>query len=216
MEDSNNNFVITINRTYGSGGSEIGHKLAKQLNIPCYDKKLLKSISKDWNYSEKYLKIFDERPMKTISYVLSLYNQNVIPFENIPTQVNDDLFVAQSNLIKNLAKKHSCVIIGRCANYILEDHPKLFSVFISSSVDNRIERATSYNPDIKNKHDIQKLVKKIDKQRREYNNEYSDKDWTSMENYHICLNSGILGIDNCIEIIKNYLKQQNFISQSHS
>ena len=60
MEDSNNNFVITINRTYGSGGSEIGHQLAKQLNVPCYDKKLLKSISKDWNYSEKYLKDFDE------------------------------------------------------------------------------------------------------------------------------------------------------------
>ena len=211
MEDSNNNFVITINRTYGSGGSEIGHKLAKQLNIPCYDKKLLKSISKDWNYSEKYLKNFDEHPMKTISYILSLQSQNVIPFENIPTQTIDDLFVAQSDLIKKLVKKHSCVIIGRCANYILEDHPKLFSIFINSPISNRIKRAGTYNPEIKNEHNIQKIVNKIDKQRKEYNNEYSDKDWMSMENYHMCLNSGKLGINSCIEIIKNYLKQENFI-----
>ncbi len=211
MQNSNNNFVITINRTYGSGGSEIGHQLAKQLNIPCYDKKLLKSISEDWNYSEKYLKNFDEHPMKTISYITSLQSQNVIPFDNIPTRINDDLFIAQSNLIKKLAKKHSCIIIGRCANYILENHPKLFSVFINASVNNRVERATKYNPDIKNKHDIQKLVKKIDKQRKEYNNEYSDKDWMSMENYHMCLNSGILGINTCVNIIKNYLKQKNFI-----
>lgn len=212
MQDSNNNFVITINRTYGSGGSEIGHQLAKQLNIPCYDKKLLKSISEDWNYSEKYLKNFDEHPMKTISYILSLKGQSVIPFNNIPTQVNDDLFIAQSNLIKKLAKKHSCVIIGRCANYILESHPNLFSFFISASMDYRINRASTYNPDIKNKHDIQKLIKKIDKQRREYNNEYSDKDWMSIENYHMCLNSGVLGINNCINIIKNYIEQKNFVA----
>lgn len=212
MQDSNNNFVITMDRTYGSGGSEIGHELAKQLNIPCYDKKLLKSISEDWNYSEKYLKNFDEHPMKTISYILSLQGQNVIPFNNIPTQVNDDLFIAQSNLIKKLTKKHSCVIIGRCANYILENHPNLFSVFISASTGDRIKRAATYNPDIKNKHDIQKLIKKIDKQRREYNNEYSDKDWMLIENYHMCLNSGILGINNCINIIKNYIKQKNFIA----
>lgn len=191
--------VITISREFGSGGREIGFRLAKQLGIPFYDKELIAMAAEESNISEELFRANDEiiarneHTYKTIDPFSPTYE--------IP--VSDQLFLIQSKIIRRLANEGPCVIIGRCSDVIVED---AFHVFICSSLKKRVERllALEHNPDIDAKK-MEARIRSIDQKRRDYYQYYSGNEWGKPKNYDFCLNSGTLGIERCIDMIKNYL-----------
>lgn len=190
------NLVITIGRQYGSGGREIGKALAKALNIPCYDKELLAIVAKESGFSEEVLESYDEKAVNNFYYFQSgIYSATQLPLHH-------QLFIAQLNTIKEIAERESCVFIGRCADYVLSDHPNCINVFIQSDKDRRIKRAVEeYGVAEK---DAKKMVHKVDKQREAYYNFYSTKKWGDLINYHLSIDS-MIGIENTAKLIENYI-----------
>ena len=199
----NKNIIITIGRQYGSGGRIIGQKLAKDLNIPCYDKELLTIAAKESDFSEEIFKTMDEKPTGSFLYSLvtgtyaNSYTGNHLP-------LNHKLFLAQFDTIRSIADKGSCVIIGRCADYALADYNvNCVNVFIHADLQHRVERAINEYGISPEK--AEEIVQKTDKQRASYYNFYSDKKWGAVDHYDITLDSGKLGIDNTVEMIKHFI-----------
>ena len=197
-----NKIIITIGRQYGSGGSEIGRMLSKQMGIPFYDKELLTEAAKNSGYSEALFEQRDER--KTGSLLFSL-STGSFPlgggssyYYDLP--LDDKLFLAQIDVMKKIAAEGSCVIIGRCAEYILRDDPACLSVFIHASMENRIKRITHLYQMADAK--AQSLINKTDKRRSQYHNYYSTDRWGEATSYHLCLDSGALGLENTAAIIR--------------
>ncbi len=191
------NKIITITRQYGSGGREIGQKLAEKMGIEFYDNKLLDIAAGDSGIHKNHFEENDERRTNSFLYLLSTtYGQGGVPFD-------DTLFFAQLNAIQKIASEHSCVIIGRCADYALRDFNNVANIFISAPFEDRVKRAIEvYNIGEKHAADY---VKRIDKQRTSYYNYYTDKRWGSPQNYQLCLDSSALGIDGSIDIISDFL-----------
>lgn len=196
--------VITISREFGSGGREIGFRLAKKLRIPFYDKELIAMAAEDSNISEDIFHANDEiiGARERVDYDYA----TVDPFSNayeIP--VSDQLFVIQSKVIKKLAQKGPCVLIGRCSDVIVED---AFQIFICSSLKKRVERLLSLekDPNVDAKQ-MEARIRAIDGRRRDYYQFYSGNEWGKPKNYHLCLNSGKLGIERCVEIIAEYAEK---------
>ena len=184
--------VITISREYGSGGKEIGEKLAKELGIPFYDNERIFQIAKETGLSEAYIKKSEQ--MKATSFLYGLYmNTRQKPSD-------DDLFLVQSKVIQQAAEEGPCVIVGRCADYVLKDRSDLLSVFIHAPLDYRAERAkTEYN--VPGNH-VDDFVKKQDKQRASFYNHISDKKWGDANSFHLALSS-VYGIDFAVEVLKH-------------
>ncbi len=190
--------VITISREFGSGGREIGFRLAKKMGIPFYDKELISMASEDSSIAEEIFHANDEfiGNRERIDYKYAAID----PFSNhyeIP--VSDQLFVIQSKIIKKLAQDGPCVLIGRCSDVIADDP---FAVFICSSLKKRVERLLSLER--KADADARKMesrIRAIDRKRLEYYQYYSGNEWGKPKNYDLCLNSGKLGIEACVEII---------------
>lgn len=191
------NKIITITRQYGSGGREIGQKLADKMGIEFYDNKLLDVAAGDSGIHKNHFEENDERRTNSFLYLLSTtYGQGGVPFD-------DTLFFAQLNAIQKIASEHSCVIIGRCADYALRDFNNVANIFISAPFDDRVKRAVEvYGIDEKH---AAEYVKRIDKQRTSYYNYYTDKRWGNPQNYHLCLDSSALGIDGSVGIIYDFL-----------
>lgn len=198
------NKVITISREFGSGGREIGFRLAQKLGIPFYDKELIEMAAEDSNISADLFHANDEK----IAHIERPDNSYapIDPFSptyEIP--VSDQLFVIQTKIIKQLAQNGPCVIIGRCSDVIVDD---AFKVFICASLKKRIERLTGLEEDMDT--DAKKLetqIRMIDKKRKEYYQYYSGNEWGKPKNYDICLNSGALGIDTCVDIIAKLVSE---------
>ena len=190
--------IITITRQYGSGGREIGEKLAKRLGIEFYDNKLLDIAAKDSGIHKTNFEESDERRTNSFLYLLSTtYGQGGVPFD-------DALFFAQLNAIQKIASEGSCLIIGRCADYALRDFSGVVNIYITAPVEDRIKRAiNSYG--IAEKHAAE-YVKRMDKQRISYYNYYTDKRWGTPENFELCLDSSALGIDGSVELLDSFLK----------
>lgn len=192
------NKIISISREFGSGGREIGFRLAKKLGIPFYDKEIISMSAEDSNISEELFHQNDEiiEKIERIDYAYA----TVDPFSTqYQVPVSDQLFLIQSRIIKRLAEQHPCVIIGRCSDIIIEDS---FRVFITASMKKRVERLLSLEKEPDN--DIKKLeahIRSIDKKRKDYYQYYSGNEWGKPKNYDLCLNSGRLGIENCVDII---------------
>ena len=196
----NTNTIITIGRQYGSGGRLIGKKLADELNIPFYDKELLTIASKESGINEELFVTHDEKPTNSFLYslVMGSYNGTELP-------LNHKLFLAQFDAIKKIASEGPCVIVGRCADYALEDFPNCINIFIHASMKSRIERVTkNYNIPIEK---AEETILKIDKKRAKYYSFYSNKKWGEASNYHLTFDSSILGIDNCVELIKDFVQK---------
>lgn len=190
--------VITISREFGSGGREIGYRLSKKLGIPFYDKEIISMAAEDSNISEDIFHANDEviGHKERIDYKYADIDPFSITYE-IP--VSDQLFVIQSKIIRLLAQEGPCVIIGRCSDVIIEE---AFSVFICSSLKKRVERLLTLEKD--GNVDIKKMesrIRTIDRKRREYYQFYSGNEWGKPKNYDLCLNSGKLGIEKCVELI---------------
>lgn len=195
--------IVTIGRQYGSGGREIGQKLAKALDVPCYDKELLTVAAKKSGICEEIFASNDEKPTNSLLYSLVMggnYANDNLPF-------NHKLFLAQFDAIRSIADNGPCVIIGRCADYALEDYENCINIFIHADIKKRVDRAVKLYGLPSEK--AQDSVIKIDKKRASYYNFYSSQKWGSVDNYDMTLNSGVLGIDNTVEIIKRFVETKD-------
>lgn len=199
--------VITIARQYGSGGKTIGHMLAKKLNIPVYGKDILKLASDDSGINEALFNKADEKLKNTRLFRIArnAYHGELIPPERGDEFVsNDNLFNYQAKIIKQLAAEESCVIIGRCADYILRDCENVISIFVHAPRDFCLEQGGK-RVNLTGK-ELEKFITKTDKHRADYYQYYTGREWTDARNYDLCLNSGKLGFDKCVDEICAYMK----------
>jgi cytidylate kinase len=193
--------IITIGRQFGSGGHEIGEKLAKELGIKFYDKELLKVIAKESGLCEKVLESYDEKPTNSLLYSIVMDVYPSVMYSG-PT-IDQQIYQATYDAIRKLASE-SCVIVGRCADYVLRDQPDLVSVFVHASADFRAERiAKEYHvTDAK----AREMLTKTDKKRASYYNFQSEKKWGAATSYNLCIESSTIGIDNSVRLLEDYIK----------
>lgn len=201
-----NNVVITIARQYGSGGRTIGEMLAKKLNVHYYDKELMKLASDDSGINEALFVNADEKVKSTKLFHIAKkeYHGELIPPESDDFTSTDNLFNYQAKIIRDLAKEESCVIIGRCADYVLKDYDHVISVFIHAPADFCFEQAMAKNS--KTEDEMRKFIQKKDKYRGDYYKYHTGQEWYDARNYHLCLDSSKLGFEGCVEAIKAYAK----------
>ena len=197
----NHKIIITIARQFGSGGREIGEKLANQLEIPFYDKSLIHLAAKESGIDEDLFDYADEKTLHNFwtasASNTSIFGNRISSFNEMP--MNDKLFIIQSNIIKKLASDDSCVIVGRCADYILRNDPNTVTVFIHSNEADKQNRIIhTYGIPEKEARDV---MIKTDKKRAAYYNYYSGEKWGRADNYDISINSGAAGIDGVVDLI---------------
>ena len=200
------NIVITIARQYGSGGKTIAAMLAKELGVNCYSREILKMASEESGINERLFGQADER-LKISSWFKVLkrpYEGELLPPENSGFVSDENLFNYQAKIIKDLAGKESCVIVGRCADYVLRDYPNVMSVFIHADKEFCLQRAMERHS--MTEQEMERYIEKTDKYRGEFYRNYTGHQWEDARNYDLCLNSGKLGFEKCVEAIKGYMK----------
>ena len=196
------NTIITIGREFGSAGREIGYKVAKDFGIKLYDKEMLGRAAKESGICEELFEAHDEKPTNSFLYslVMDTYSLGYSGGNYTDMPINHKVFLAQFDAIKKIADKGPCILVGRCADYALEEYDNVLSVFIHAKMEARIRRiARIYDlTDAKAKD----LIQKTDKKRSSYYNYYTNKRWSDAESYDICLDSSVLGIEGTAEAIK--------------
>lgn len=202
----NKNLVITIARQYGSGGREIGVRVAELLGIKSYDKELITMAAQKSGISAETIGKVDEQATNSLLYTLAMGSS---PYGgshgHFDMPINDKLFITQSEIIKELADENDCVVIGRCADYVLRDHPRVISVFIYADFDSRVARVMRQHS--LSESEAKSLVTKTDKRRTNYYNFYTGRKWGKYDHYHASLDSGLLGIEGTARIIADIAKQ---------
>lgn len=188
-------YVITIGREYGSGGRFIGKLLAEKLNISFYDEELLLKAQEVSGLSEAVFKNFDEQKEGLFSSGMGMYAYDM--------SLGQKVFLAQFDAIKKIASTESCVIVGRCADYVLKDYENLITIFICAPMEEKINRAITYYGLNPNK--AASEITKKNKKRRSYYNFYTDREWGKADNYDLCINSKI-GVDSAVKAIEAYVK----------
>lgn len=203
------NTVITIGRQYGSNGKEIGQKLAEQLHVSFYDKELLKRAAKESGMCEEIFHDFDEKPTNSFLYSLVTDPYTAFNFQtgNAEIPLNHKVFLAAFDTIKKIADQESCVIVGRCADYALEDYPNCLKVFIYASKDERV-KTVSERLNVKPEK-AKDLVNKADKQRSSYYNYYTTKKWGAVNSYDLCIDSGLLGVAGTVELLCDVIAKKS-------
>lgn len=189
--------IITIGREYGSGGREIGQRLAKELDIPYYDKELLNIAAQESGISHELFKINDEKSANSFfrSFLMGSYPSEM--------PLHHKVFLAQFDAIKKIAQDGACVIVGRCADYALSEYPHCIHVFIHGKMEDKLNRVIhSYgvSPD-----KAEETIVKTDKNRSSYYEFYTGQKWKSLNNYHFTFDSSTVGIDNIVNILKDYV-----------
>ena len=198
------NLYITIGREFGSGGREIGKKVAKALNIPYYDKELMAVAAQESGLSPQFLQSYDEKPTNSFLYSLVMGQQNVLSGMR-GTTVEQLASQAQRDAVLSVAEKGSCVIVGRCADYILRDQPGLVRVFICADDDSRVARICQR--DGLDEKEAREKMRKMDKARAAYYAFHADREWSAADSYDLCINSSRRGIDAAVELILQFCKQ---------
>jgi len=199
--------VITIGRQLGSGGREAGLKLAGLLGISFYDKELIRIASRESGLNERFFEKADEK--KRFSLFWGLFGMHSPQTQELYSGYylsDETLFKIQSDVIRSLAEKQSCLFVGRCADYVLKDYPRRLSIFLSADLNDRIKRVVEIHK-ISEK-DAGDLIEKTDKQRSSYYNYFSSKSWCSSESYHLCLNTSLLGIDETVNFIRQIVSKR--------
>lgn len=194
--------IITIGRQYGSGGREIGKKLADYYQIPFYDKELLKIAAKESGICEEMFESHDEKPTTSFLYSLVMdpyaLGYNATSFD---MPLNQKVFLAAFEAIKKVANEGSCIIVGRCADYALKDYENKLNVFIHAPMSFKKHRINEeYQIPLEK---VKDQAVKIDKQRASYYNYYTSKKWGDLKSYDLSVDSSIFGIDGTVELIKN-------------
>ncbi|MGN0456689.1 MAG: AAA family ATPase [Acutalibacteraceae bacterium] len=192
--------IITIGRQFGSGGRELGKALADKLQIKYYDKELISIAAKESGYNPEIFEHVDERATNSLLYSLSMgiYNlgNGYAPMRDMP--VNDQLYLLQHKIIRELAAE-PCVIVGRCADYILRNNKNLLRLFVYANMEDRINNAVKIHGVPENK--AESIIKKTDKTRANYYNFYSNQKWGAVENYDLCVNTSTISRDAAINMI---------------
>lgn len=200
------NIVITIARQYGSGGRLIGKMLSEELGIPYYDRQLLQLASDDSGINEALFANADEKVKKTALFKIAkrVYNGELIPPDREDFVSNQNLFNYQAKIIKELAEEDSCVIIGRCADFVLKDYDHVISVFVHADE----EKCAARIGEIRHmdQKELRRHMTEVDKRRAEYYKYYTGREWSDARNYDICLDSGKLGYHGCVEAIRQQIK----------
>ncbi len=199
--------IITIARQYGSGGREIGERIAAALGIPKYDKELITEAASRGDLDPGVIQKADETAANSLLYTLAM-GSNVFGTAmsfGYKMPINDKLFLLQSDVIKSYAKEGSCVIIGRCADYVLRDEPNLLRVFIYGDLEHRQQRVLERHKDVKPSQAID-IINKTDKRRASYYNFYTGNKWGKYDNYDIAINSSTLGIEGTAKMLTRIAK----------
>lgn len=193
--------AICLNRQYGSGGHELGERLAQKLGVTFYDKNILKYEAHYSGIAEEFLSQTDEQPTDDLLYHLSVGERqellNLIGENDYLT--NDRLFMIQQKIIRNLADQGSCVIIGRCASTILHGCKNCIRVFVQADWEARVKRICQVKRIDKDM--AQYLIKRVDRKRAAYHNFYSDHPWGLAESYDISINTTVFGMDSALELL---------------
>ena len=197
----NEHMIITIAREYGSGGRYIGRLVAEKLGLKFYDKEFIQKLAQKTGLSEEYIENSEQK-----REVLDNINNGYYAGMNNA----DELYVHEANLIKEIAKKESCVIIGRCADFVLKDRKDVTKIFIYNDMDSKIKRATKYYGLDKQK--AEKEITKINKLRANHYKYYTDLEWDDHSHYDLCINSDALGVEKSAELICDFVKQKELIS----
>ena len=199
-------YIITIGRQFGSGGRAIGEKLAKKLGISFYDKELISLAAKESGISPEVFENVDEKAANSLLYSLSMglysFGSGFSAMGNLP--VNDKLYILQHKIIKDIAEKESCVIVGRCADYILKENENCVKIFFYADMDFRKREAVK-------KHGIDEaraehIISKTDKSRANYYSFYSGQKWGMAENYDLCIDSSKLDEDKIVDLLEEYIR----------
>lgn len=202
------NKIITITRQYGSGGREIGEKLANKLGIKFYDNELITRAAKESGFAEVAFERAEEKATNSLLYSIAMgmnaYGNQDFGFSSL--SIDDRIFLAQSNIIRKVASEGPCVIVGRCADYILKEEPNLVTVFLQAQLDYRIERATMLYGITKEK--AAEEVLKFDKRRANYYNYHTSEKWGMIGNYDLVLRTDLHSIERNVELIEEFLKDE--------
>lgn len=201
-------FIITIGRQFGSGGRSIGQKLAERLHVNFYDKELISLAAKESGMSAEVFENVDEQAANSLLYSLSMgmysFGNGFSMMGDLP--VNDKLYLLQHKLIKEIAAQESCVIVGRCSDYILKDNPNCVNIFIYAEMSFRKEEAVK-------RHGIdaahaEHIINKTDKNRANYYSFYTGQKWGATENYDLCINSSKLSEEKIVDLIVSYVQSR--------
>ncbi len=196
--------IITIGRQFGSGGREIGEALAEKLGVKCYDKELISIAAKESGIDPEIFNNVDEKATNSLLYSLSLglysFGNN---FGTGQLPVNDRLYLLQHKIVKRLASEGPCIIVGRCADYVLKDRDDVINIFICADMDYRVKRAIEKKGVSESK--AEQVVSKTDKSRANYYNFYSDRKWGLTENYDLCINRSKLSTEQVVNAIAGYI-----------
>jgi len=202
------NTIITIGRQFGSGGREIGEKLAKHYGIKYYDKELLTRTAKESGFCEEMMHNHDERPTNSFLYNLVMdtysFGYNSSAFVDMP--ISHKVFLAQFDTIKKIASEGPCVIVGRCADYALSEYQNCLHVFIHADEKSKIRHIMEKHGDVTTEQKARDMMIKKDKQRQSYYNYYSSKKWGRADSYDLTINSSILGEDGTVKLLIQYIE----------
>lgn len=200
--------IVTIGRQFGSGGRSIGEKVAKKLGVPFYDKELISLAAKESGIDPDIFKNVDEKAANSLLYSLSMglysFGSGFQAMGDLP--VNDKLYMLQHKIIKDIAKKGACVIVGRCADYVLREQPNVVNIFIYADMEYRKQESVK-------RHGIdaaraEHIINKTDKSRANYYSFYSGQKWGMAENYDLCINSAKIDEDSIVDLIIAYIKRR--------
>ena len=197
--------IITISREFGSGGRELGKRLADALGIPCYDHEIIEMIAKENGFDERYVATVSEKSIEA-AYPMTIGHRFAVP----PLQVMDQpirVATAQRQIIENFAKQGDCVIVGRSADVILEEMNPL-NIFVFADMPSRLQRCKDRAPEGENLTDkeLTRMIRQIDKQRAQHHHMYSDMKWGAKESYHLCVNTSGKEIKTLIPALAQYAK----------
>ena len=195
------NLIITIGRQYGSGGREIGRKLALRLGIPFYDRELIYRAAKKSGFSEDLFEQLDKRATNSLLYSLTMFGSTGLNGMSL----TDQLFLAQANIMREIADSGPAVLVGRCADHVLREYDNRFDFFITGSIDDRLQRIQTHDDYELSGKSPRAALEKMDKQRSTYYHYYTGKVWGKSDHYDLCINAGRLGVENSIEVILAYV-----------
>ena len=209
------NSVITIGRQYGSGGRYVGKLLAEKLGIPFYDKEVLSEAAKNSGICEEMFEASEEQSTRSLlfSLVTGVQSRADLSAMYMDMPLNHKIFLAQFEAIRTIAAKGPCVIVGRCADYVLRDDPNVVRFFVKADTQSRIARAVKYyGLEAKNAEDA---LRKADKRRANYYNYYTTSSWGDVNNYDLCVDTGAIGVEGSVELMQRFIElQEDFRGKS--
>lgn len=190
------NYTVTIGREYGSGGRLIGQKLAEELDIAFYDRELIALAARESGFAEEFVQQMEYK--RTISFINNLY------MTGYELPASEQIFLAQCKVIQRVSEEGSCVIVGRCADYVLRDKPNCIRIFIHAPFEERVKRIREEYGEVHP--NIEDFIRKQDKTRSTYYNYYTHKYWGKAQNYHLCIDSSI-GVSASVRLIKELVTE---------